>query len=286
MTDVGVCTIIRGRLNHLANQLQGLAHQQRPADRIAVAWMGGPDPASVIDASGLQVEVTRVHDDRTPLPLSRARNEAREAVGDVGTLIFLDVDVIPSRSLVADYVERLARDPAVWSGHVGYLPDGATDGGWDEDSLRRLAEAHPARPRPEGDQDLPGPELFWSLSFALPSAAYDALGGFDENFVGYGAEDTDFALRASRHGLGLRRTGAAEGWHQHHPGGPAPVIHLVDIIGNARTFHRRWGRWPMEGWLQTFARDGLITWDLDADEVTLTPVGRSAWATATGRPAV
>ena len=34
--------------------------------------------------------------------------------------------------------------------------------------------------------------LFWSLSFALDAGDWDALGGFCEDYVGYGGEDTDF----------------------------------------------------------------------------------------------
>ena len=33
--------------------------------------------------------------------------------------------------------------------------------------------------------------------------------------------------------------------------------HLDDILRNAAIFHRRWGWWPMEGWLDAFAERGL-----------------------------
>ena len=35
-----------------------------------------------------------------------------------------------------------------------------------------------------------------------------------------------------------------------------------DIVRNARIFHRRWGWWPMHGWLAGFEQAGLITRDV------------------------
>lgn len=274
MTAVGVCTIVRGRHDHLANLLRGLRRQTRPAERVAVAVMGGPDPAHVLDVAA--VAVTRVDvAGEGRLPLAAARNAARGALGDVDVVVLLDVDVIPSPTLVEDYAARVAARPAVWSGHVGYLPPGAVALPLDPQALARRARAHPARPRPSADGPLPRPELLWSLSVALPAAVYDDVGGFDESYVGYGAEDTDFALRADAAGHELRRTWAAEGWHQHHAVHDPPVQHLRDIVGNARTFHDRWGRWPMEGWLAAFADRGLIAWDPDGRDLALTTRGEA-----------
>lgn len=279
MTAVGVCTIVRGRHGHLANLLRGLAGQTRPADRVAVAVMGGPDPADVLAAA--EVATARVDvDGEGRLPLAAARNAARQALGDVDVVVLLDVDVIPSPTLVADYAARVAARPAVWSGHVGYLPPDAVSLPLDPQALARRARAHPARPRPPADGPLPRPELLWSLSVGLPAAVYDDLGGFDESYVGYGAEDTDFALRADAAGHALRRTWAAEGWHQHHAVHDPPVQHLRDIVGNARTFRQRWGRWPMEGWLTAFADRGLVDWHPSGDALALTARGEAVAACA------
>lgn len=45
-----------------------------------------------------------------------------------------------------------------------------------------------------------------------------------------------------------------------------PVEHLDDILVNARIYHRRWGGWPMRGWLDDFAAAGLVRYDDDADQ--------------------
>ena len=39
---------------------------------------------------------------------------------------------------------------------------------------------------------------------------------------------------------------------------------------NARTYRRRWGSWPMEGWLAELADLGLLRWSEDEVHVTAT----------------
>ena len=265
--SLAVCTIVRGRQGHLRNLLVGLHRQTRPADRVVVAVMGGPDVRPAADGLELPLVWADAADPKVALPLAAARNAARRAAGAVDDLVFLDVDVIPSSTLVADYQDRLRGRSAVWSGQVDYLPPGPVVKGWQEDDLDAIARPHPARTPPPADKLLARPELFWSLSFGVPTALYDRLGGFDEGFVGYGGEDTDFGLRAAAAGVELWQTAAATRWHQHHPTEDPPVRHLADIATNSRTFRRRWGRWPMEGWLARFAADGLIQWTPDGEDL-------------------
>ena len=128
---------------------------------------------------------------------------------------------------------------------------------------RALAPPHPARPAPADDEVLPNhdPDLFWSLSFALTPATWDRVGGFCEDYTGYGGEDTDFGWSAVAGGVDLWWAGGAWAFHQHHgPGGP-PEQHLHDVVRNAGVFHDRHGSWPMQGWLDDFARQGLARFD-------------------------
>ena len=105
-------------------------------------------------------------------------------------------------------------------------------------------------------EDNPG--LFWSLAFAIRRARFDALGGFDERFSGYGAEDTDFGFRAHAKDVPLLFVGGAIACHQYHTVFDPPVQHFADILRNAEQFRRIWGFWPMRGWLDAFAARGLI----------------------------
>jgi GT2 family glycosyltransferase len=84
------------------------------------------------------------------------------------------------------------------------------------------------------------------------------IGGFCEEYVGYGGEDTDFARLAVARGLRLGWTGTARAYHQHHPTSEPPIQHVDSILRNAVVFHRRWRTWPMRGWLDEFERLGLV----------------------------
>ena len=64
--------------------------------------------------------------------------------------------------------------------------------------------------------------------------------------------------------MDLAWVGGANAFHQYHPVSRPPVEHLVDIVRNATLYHQRWGQWPMAGWLEEFARRGLVDWTDDA----------------------
>ncbi len=107
-------------------------------------------------------------------------------------------------------------------------------------------------------------ELFWSLSFAATPTTWDRCGGFDEAYVGYGGEDTDFGQRARAAGVDLAWVGGADAFHQHHPVSRPPVEHVDDILRNGAVFRARWGWWPMVGWLKEMEGMGLVRRDGDA----------------------
>jgi GT2 family glycosyltransferase len=198
------------------------------------------------------------------LPLAAARNAgARAALGaGADLLIFLDVDCLPGPELVGGYVDAATADAtrgALLCGPVTYLdPPGPT--GYELELLDDYDSPHPARPAPRrGETLLGGPhELFWSLSFALDASNWARIGGFCEDYVGYGGEDTDFGQRARSSGVPLAWVGDARAYHQHHPTTDPPVQHLDAILRNAAVFESLWGWWPMQGWLDGFERAGLI----------------------------
>jgi N-acetylglucosaminyl-diphospho-decaprenol L-rhamnosyltransferase len=100
------------------------------------------------------------------------------------------------------------------------------------------------------------PRLFWSLSFAVRPDVWQRIGGFCEQYLGYGGEDTDFGQSATAAGVRLDWTGGAHAYHRFHPVSHPPVEHVNDIVTNARIFFQRWGWWPMLGWLTEFEHPG------------------------------
>lgn len=268
---VGVVTLARGRHAHLTAQHRSLAAGSRLPDSYVVVAMDDPE---IVDtcSGGLDRQVVRCGvADPAELPLSAARNVgvARAAADGMDVVVLLDVDCLAGWGLVAAYAAAVGDEPSVlWSGPVTYL-DPAPAGGYDVDDPRALAgwdSPHPARPAPApGTRLLPDhaggppgrPELFWSLCFATTPTVWDRIGGFDEDYIGYGGEDTDFALRATAAGIRLGWDGGARAYHQHHPVSRPPTEHLDAILRNGRLFAGRWGWWPMQGWLEEFEAQGL-----------------------------
>ncbi|MEV3903632.1 galactosyltransferase-related protein [Mycobacterium sp. NPDC050551] len=264
-----VVTVVHGRHHHLRAQNAGLARSDARPDVRCVVAMADPAIAAI---AGDRAEVVDCPVPGAGLPLAAARNAGAERALSRGAelLIFLDVDCIPGPSLVGRYVEahRTLGAAALLSGPVTYLPP-AGPNGYPLDTLDELTRPHPARPSPPVGALVRAPDhdLFWSLSFAVSADTWGRIGGFCEEYVGYGGEDTDFAAVARRHGIPLVWVGGAHAYHQHHPVSDPPVEHLAEIVDNARVFRSRWNRWPMPGWLDAFERMELIV--RRGDEITL-----------------
>ena len=255
-----VVTIAHGRHRHLQRQHASLSAGLLPDHYVVVAmddqalesWAPQTEPAPVV--------VRGPTDDRG-LTLAASRNLGFRTAIELGAdvLVGLDVDCMAGATAVAAYVDAVRDSPdALWSGPTTYLPEEERD--CDPGDLARLDDPHPDRPAPTaGTRWLGGrPEHFWSLSFAASAAAWRAVGGFDERYVGYGGEDTDLAHAWQRTGRALGWLGDARTFHQHHPSQEPPVQHLDDILRNGALFAQRWGNWPMGGWLEEFHALGLV----------------------------
>ncbi|CAB4946087.1 unannotated protein [freshwater metagenome] len=276
---VGVATIQRGRLDHVERQVVATADgTTRPDAHVVVSMDPEGDEsareriaAADVGTAGAPRVLRLPVPDGAPLPLARARNTAIAALGDVDLAVLLDVDCIPGPELVARYAAAAARRDGLLAGPVGHLPAGRPRGVRLDAADRRAADVRGARPVPDDGAllDEPRHELFWSLSFAVSPATHARIGGFDEGYVGYGGEDTDYAFRARRAGVGLTWVGDAWAYHQHHAVSSPPREHLHDIVLNARRFRETWGRWAMEGWLAAFAAEGLVDWDPAGDRLVV-----------------
>lgn len=262
-----VVTAVRGRTSHLRNQLAGLARSTVPADRHVLVAIDDDDVARAVPPGDGHTRVFPFHARSPRLPMAAARNfGARVAIEDgADLLVFLDVDCIPAPDLLDGYRQAAAHPDhggALLCGPVTYLPPASPDG-YDLERLAELTRPHPARPAPAAGEVLVSTDyqLFWSLSFAVTTPVWNRLGGFCTQYTGYGGEDTDYAQQAAAHHVDMRWVGGAHAFHQHHPVSDPPVEHLHDIVVNAVIFHRRWGWWPMQGWLDAFAARGLIEFD-------------------------
>jgi len=262
-----VVTAVRGRMAHLRKQLEGLARVADQVDHHVVVAIDDDDVARTVRAAGTRTQVVPFRSATRRLPMAAARNlGAQTAIGGgAELLIFLDVDCVPALNMVSAY-RRAAAHPdhrdALLCGPVTYLR-AAGPRGYDLAQLGALLDPHPARPAPT-DGDIVASteyELFWSLSFAVSTPVWQGLGGFCTQYTGYGGEDTDFGQKAAAAGVTMRWVGGAHAFHQFHPIADPPTEHLQDIVTNAGIFHRRWGWWPMQDWINAFAARGLIRLD-------------------------
>lgn len=262
-------TVVSGRHDHLLRQQDGLATGSRLCDERIIVAIADPDVDRTLRGSRPEPLVVHHPSSPTGLPLARARNVGAAAALAHGAelLVFLDVDCIPGCRLVARYHHAAATaDRHLLCGPVAYLPPKPL-GGYRVEELCRLAQSHPARPVPADGETIDTDQhtLFWSLSFAVTAPTWHALGGFCEDYTGYGGEDTDFGQIARAAGIGIRWVGGAVAFHQFHPVSDPPVEHVDDILRNAQLFHRRWGWWPMTGWLTQFERHGLVSYSPRSD---------------------
>ncbi|PZN97818.1 MAG: glycosyl transferase [Hyphomicrobiales bacterium] len=254
---ISVLTLVKNREAHLGNLVEGLRRSSTAPTELVIIDMSDQP----VERPAADFPITLVRLDTDALPLARARNLAAAHAG-TDRLLFLDVDCIPGADLVSAMTNSLGGGDALICAEVLYLSaHDAKNGCWSEHSLRASGMPHPVRSFPAaGRARETNYGLFWSLAFGVSRGAFDRAGGFDENFSGYGAEDTDFAFRAQKAGLDLFFLGGASAYHQHHGVVDPPLQHFADIIRNARRFYAKWNVWPMKGWLDAFADMGLVTW--------------------------
>ena len=251
VTNLSLVTLHKGRERQLANLLQGLRNANFGGD-LVIAEMGAvtrlpPQPFSV----------TQIAINAGDLPLASARNAGRKAAKNAN-LVFLDIDCVPAPDMIAVLSDVLAQRDAFVCAQVRYLKHELRDG-WAEPSLLEDSVVHPDRIFPaHGSSEAGHPGLFWSLAFGVRAKTFDRLGGFNEAFTGYGAEDTDLAFRARDAGIPILLCADAVAFHQPHESLDPPLQHFADIMRNASLFRERHGVWPMQGWLNAFEEMGLI----------------------------
>jgi GT2 family glycosyltransferase len=252
--EISVVTLVNGRKDALINLMKGIKHlSMLPAEVVVVHMNEAAYPLPDLPIPTVQIELQNEH----LLPLAAARNYAINQA-KYEHVIFLDVDCIPSPGLVLDYQQAFEKADILWAGKIRYLSKAAMKKPNLLESLQELSDPDPVRV----DTVDFSYELFWSLNFGCSKAVFKRIGGFDETFKGYGAEDTDFSFSARKNyvPIGTLNTFA---FHQYHASYDPPLNHLEDILLNANVFRRKWNRWPMEGWLRKFQSMGYVDWRPD-----------------------
>jgi N-acetylglucosaminyl-diphospho-decaprenol L-rhamnosyltransferase len=264
---VAVATLQHGRHEHLERQAARV-RELAGVDRYLVVSMDEAPPAP---AGAEVIRLPAREPDR--LPLSAARNAAMAHLEDCDLVVLLDVDCVPDPGLVDAYARAsraVGRHRTVLLGPVGWLTAPVPVAGPIGAGAVARARATVKRSFPATGTDLERrPELFWSLSFAVSPATHRAIGGFDETFTGWGAEDTDYGRRAHRREIALWKVGGAWTYHQPHPPARETPGQITALVANAVHFHNRWGDWPMPDVLAELSAAGRVVWS--ADQLSVAP---------------
>jgi GT2 family glycosyltransferase len=242
MMRVSVIIPARDRAEILPETLRALARQSFPSGgfEVVVVDDGSTDGTEALLRAAdlpfrLVYERLERREDFCP---ARPRNRGLDvATGEIA--LFLDADVLAAPGLVAAHVAAhaaVATPRAVIGYTYGYplAPEERAPHAMQAPPAERLLEELPGLlTRDEarwgdgrepiyaatGDlTDHPAPwQLFWTTNVSLPRGLAQEVGGFDEQFVGWGVEDLELAYRLHRHGVPFVLVREAAGVHWPHP---------------------------------------------------------------------
>jgi len=259
MPEFSVVTIIKGRRKQLANLLKSVkASTILPYD-IQVVCMDDLDIFDIPEGLNLSVHLMN---GPHQLPLAAARNMGITAT-KTDNVIFIDVDCLVSPTLFASLLMALQLENII-AAYPLYLPMVPDTGSYTK--LEPQAVPHPSREQIPFGQPVDH-LLFWSLIFAIKKETFKNIGGFDESFIGYGAEDTDFAMMFNK--AGVEQIFVRDYvLHQYHDKYDPPLNYFDSIIENASRYKQKWDVLPMQRWLKAFEEMGLIRID-ENDNITV-----------------
>ncbi|MDE4453951.1 glycosyltransferase family 2 protein [Psychrobacter sp. DAB_AL62B] len=281
---VTVITTCYGRNRHLYNLLSSLMNGSVQPDEVIIV-NDDADPKRLAEFSlniiriPTTIEASSNKSDTTKFDIGHNRNIGA-ALATHDTLIFLDVDCIVAPTFIEQLSAKLQKHPdSLLMGQPRYLTRPLSDkeglelqsGTLTPCFLNALSVYNPYRYN-FNEVDYIATSIkqtvieqtddygaFWSLCFAIKRQQFEQIGGFDTQYIGYGAEDTDFAFTARLLNINFYLT-ADIVYHQQHSVYRPPLNHLDSIIINANRFYEKWQHWPMEGWLEQFSNMGLIRW--------------------------
>ena len=197
---VSVLVPVRDRTAHLRTWSTAWAAPRRR--RRSSCWSAGwaaTDPRPAL-ATGARLRGAALSDRGRGAAAGARPQRARGARRGARSLVFLDVDCVPVAGRCSPPTRRRWTSTTRWrSARPATCPAGSAPTA----GRRERCCGGRRRPHPERGGLFPAPgaiavddrhELFWSLNFAVRRDTFLArIGGFDEDYRGYGIEDTDFA---------------------------------------------------------------------------------------------
>ncbi len=252
---ISAIIIFSGRLGHLKNVLKGIEMGTTLPDELILVEMA--NSKSSLPEFDINIKHCVLSDfEADKLPLGRARNYgAQQATFEI--LAFLDVDCIPSEDYFCKIKNDSLSDKALYMARPLYLINMVNMKGFD---VLKDALEHPIRPIYTKTFQIDDYGQFWSLCFYMNANLFFEIGGFDEDYNGYGAEDTDFAFKCRDLKIPFFLTDTNV-YHQQHAFMRPPLNSMEAIVDNSNLFYSKWNVWPMSYHLQKFNDLGFIQWE-------------------------
>lgn len=217
------------RPDALAAVLRSAERQTRPPDEVVISDDGsGPETARVIrEAAGRGVlNIRHCWEAHDGFRLGRMRNlGAAAATGDY--IVIIDDDILLHPHFIADH-EAMATPGCFIQGSRALLDERATAEAQDRDAYwpslftpgvgnRKNLIRWPALSRLLA-RPTAGLKGIRTANFAVWRADFIRVNGFNEEFVGWGREDSEFVVRLFNAGVARKNMRfAGLGCHLHHP---------------------------------------------------------------------
>ena len=235
----------------LALTLAALEGQTYPRElfEVVVVDDGSDPPLAPVADSPLTVRV--VHQPDRGFGLARARNTgARAAAGEI--LAFLDCDMMPEAAWLAAHARwHHAASDVLSIGFRAHVESVDLRPAAVRSRSGSLADLFAGRPveRPEwidfhmvrtADLTYWSDDMFRVVTggnFGISRRFYDLVGGFDESFTQWGAEDIEFGFRAFTLGAVLVPVRDAFCWHQGPGAAPSPAEQSSLDLQHAKIAH-------------------------------------------------
>ena len=212
----------------LARTLAALEGQSYPRDLFEVIVVDDGSRIPLRQPEGIALNVKVIHQEDRGFGAPRARNNGAEAANH-DILVFLDGDMLPEAGWLAAHARwHHTLSDALTLGFRAHVGVDGIDSGAIRHRAGSLGELLSDRPmeRPEwiefhmartNELTSTADDIFrvvTSGNLGVGKAFFESVGGFDESFTQWGAEDTEFGYRAFTRGALLVPVREAFCWHQ------------------------------------------------------------------------
>ena len=247
-----VVTIVKNRTQQLANLINNLEAADAKPSELIIVWMTSPSDSSLIQSEHFDIQHRFATSE--DLPIAQARNKGFMSCSHE-YIFHLDVDCLCPPDFFADTLHH-------WQENRLYTAKVVQVESMQDDASYQQVKQADSQHIYDTQQAVPANTSFRSAVFAIRKTDFERVGGFDEQYHGFGIGDIDFVTRCDVAGLKLARL-KTQVFTQYRSNYQYPINHLLDIVTNANVFKHKWGYYPATHWLAAFVKNGFVNKDYE-----------------------